>query len=194
MKTPLGIMAALLGSSLLLTAQNTPTTTTAAKEPTLPPLPPGLPADTAKAAPAKQLTEREKVAAKEANEAAKAEMARRIGQAEKFLQSPLLTADGRPATLEALDKERTVRVLALGEEFRRRHAENQRELDAWMKQNAGRLPRIFEGQRPVGIENGYPQFPVTFNQRAAGVIQAATNWPGGAAGLSLTGAGIQVGL
>jgi len=189
MKIPIGIIAVLLGSSLWALAQQTTT-----KEPALPPLPPGLPADSAKAVPTKQLTDQEKAAAKEANEAAKAERLRRIEQAEKFLQTPLRSADGKPATLEKLEKEKTARVLALGEEFKRRHAENQRELEEWMQKNAHRLPRMFEGQRPVGIENGYPQFPVTFNQRAAGVIQAATNWPGGAAGLSLTGAGIQVGL
>ena len=70
MKTPKGIMAVLLGSSLWALAQQ-PTP----KEPSLPPLPPGLPADTAKAAPAKQLTDREKAVAKEANEAAKTEAA-----------------------------------------------------------------------------------------------------------------------
>ncbi len=189
MKLKTTLVTVLLGSSLWALAQQTTT-----KQPALPPLPPGLPADTAKAVPTKQLTEQEKAAAKEANAAAKTEAARRIEQAEKFLQAPLRTSDGKPATLEKLEQERTTRVLALGEEFKRRHVENQRELEEWMQKNAHRLPRIFEGQRPVGIENGYPQFPVTFNQRAAGVIQAATNWPGGAAGLSLTGAGIQVGL
>ena len=187
-------MAAAVLVTLTATAAFAQQASTTTKEPTLPPLPPGLPADTAKAAPAKPLTDQEKTAAKEASEAAKNEATRRIKQAEKFLQAPLRTTDGKPATLETLEQERTSRVLALGEEFKRRHDENQRELEAWMKQFGDRLPRIFEGRRPVGIENGYPQFPVTFNERAAGVIKAATNWPGGAAGLSLTGAGVKVGL
>ena len=189
MKTTLAIMAALLGSSLWALAQQTTT-----KEPALPPLPPGLPADTAKAAPAKQLTDQEKAAAREAAEAGRLERLRRIKHAEKFLQSPLRTSDGKPATLEKLEAERAERGKALTEEFRRAHEQSEKEVDAWLNRHGDTLPEALRGKRPSAIRNGQPEFRTTLNERAAGLIKVSQIQPAGAAGLGLTGSNVFVGL
>ncbi len=103
----------------------------------------------------KQLTDQEKAAAKEAHEAAKTAAARRIEQAEKFLQAPLRSADGKPATREQVDAAMKQRAAELTEEFRQTHEKN---------------------------------------ERAAALIKVNEVQPSGAAGLSLTGSNVFVGL
>ena len=142
----------------------------------------------------KQLTDQEKAAAKEANEAAKTAAARRIEHAEKFLQPPLRDAEGRPATKEHLEAEKKDKGLALTAEFQRVHEKNEKEVDAWLKQYGQTVPDVLRGKRPVAINNGMPEFRTTLNERAAAVIKVDEVQPGGAAGLSLTGSNVFVGL
>lgn len=191
MNYKISIISLLFAIDVAVQAQQAPPKPT---ELTLPPLPPGLPADLAKVTPAKPITDQEKAAAKEANEAAKSEAARRVEHAEKFLQSPLRSSDGKPATLEGLEAERKLRGAELTEELRRAHEQSEKEVDSWLKLHDGTLPEALRGKRPSAIRNGQPEFRTTLNERAAGLIKVSQIQPGGAAGLGLTGSNVFVGL
>lgn len=197
MKTRSVLRSCLYGALLccsIFTSAHAQQAATTKTELTLPPLPPGLPADAAKVAPVKQLTEQEKTAAKEANEAAKGEAVRRIERAEKFLQAPLLGSDGKPATREQLDAKRILHAAAMVGEIKRASDESKAEVDSWMTLYGDTLPEWLVGKRPVAIVDDQPEFRRTLNERAAGLIKTSQLHPAGAAGLSLTGSNVFVGL
>ena len=195
LKTSTALMAMLLGSSLLLTAQNAATTTT--KELTLPPLPPGLPADAAKAAPQPKLTEDQRAAlaagAELAAKNAMLERAKALAEFEKHRHGPLISPGGDRTTVHGLVDLSRAALPRLAADAREQHRKESAEVEQWLnlqKSKGLRLPT----KRPVRIESGRPVFSDSRSLQSAQLSKVDRVWPGGAAGLSLSGSGFKIGV